>query len=178
MKRKAMKKLIVLTASLGLLATLLAPSPALASGGAFTQTMHVNSLFLPLIPPPTAPPSCPVQLPVAMISNSGNGVEHLAVNGTGDWFTTTFEGDASIFPFLGFDPAGNPILGAPTFQGHLTTWFGTADNNQNNVFHTTLDYHGTSLSSPAQTVDLHANFGVTTNASGRLTAAPINITCN
>lgn len=173
-----MKKLIVLTAGLGLLAALLAPSPALASGGAFTQTVHVNSLFLPLTPPPPAPPGCPVQLPVAMISNSGNGVEHIAVNGTGDWFTTTFEGDTTVFPLLGLDQAGNPILGAPTFQGHLTTWFGAADNNRNNVFHTTLNYHGTSLSNPTQTVDLHADFGVTTDASGQVTATPINISCS
>jgi len=173
-----MKKLIVLTASLGLLAALLAPTPALASDGAFTQTIHVNSLFLPLTPPPAAPAGCPVQLPVAMISNSGNGVEHLTVNGTGDWFTTTFEGDTTVFTLLGFDQMGNPILGAPTFQGHLTTWFGAADNNQNTVFHTTLDFHGTSLSNPAESVDLHGSFGVTTNASGQVTAAPINITCS
>ncbi len=50
-----MKKLMVLTASLGLLLALWAPSSALASGGAFTQTIHVNRLFLPLTPPPPTP---------------------------------------------------------------------------------------------------------------------------
>ncbi len=113
-----------------------------------------------------------------MISNDGNGVEHLTVNGTGDWFTTMFEGDATVFPVLGFDPTGKPILGAPTFQGHLTTCFGAQDNNQNRVFHTTLNYHATSLSNPGQTVDLHGNFGVTTNARGQVTATPINISCS
>jgi hypothetical protein len=108
-----MKRLIVLVVSLGLLLTLWSPSSALASGGAFSQAMHVNSLFLPLIPPPPVPPGCPIQLPIAMISNNGNGVEHLTVNGTGDWFTTTFEGDATVSPILGFGPMGNPILGAP-----------------------------------------------------------------
>jgi hypothetical protein len=154
---------------------LVSGTPASASG-ATTITNHFSTLFLIATPPPAVPAGCPIQLPFAAVSNSGNGVMHLTVNSTGDWFTMTFEGNATISPVT-FDASGNPVLGAPTFSGHIQVWDGGADNLQNMVFHVTANFQGTSLTNPGQTLDLHANFGATLNANGLITATPTNVTC-
>jgi hypothetical protein len=172
-----MRKLVVLAASLGMLAALSAPSPALASG-AFTQTQHVSSMVIPMTPMPGWPASCPVQLPLVFVSNGGNGLVHQTANGNGFWFTTTYEGDTTIFVLLGFDSAGGPILGAPTFQGHMSVHFGQENNKQNSVFHTTIAFHGTGVTDPSQSVTIDGGFGVTTNANGDVTSNPIRLGCH
>ena len=101
---------------------------------------------------------------------------HFNANSTGDWFTMTFEGDATIHPVT-FGSSG-PVLGAPTFSGHIQVWAGGAGNLQNSVFHVTANFQGTSLANSALTLDLHANFGATSNANGSITATPTNVTCS
>jgi hypothetical protein len=155
---------------------LVSGAPASASG-TITVTNHFSTLFLIATSPPDLPPGCPVQLPFAAVSNSGNGVMHFTMNSTGDWFTMTFEGNATISPVT-FDSNGNPVLGAPTFSGHLQVWDGGANNLQNRVFHVTANFQGTSLTNSTVTVDLHANFGATFNANGSITATPTNTTCS
>jgi hypothetical protein len=156
---------------------LVSGGPASASG-AFTVTQHFSTLFLIATSPPAVPAGCPIQLPFAAVSNSGNGVMHFTQNSTGDWFTMTFEGDAIVAPFVGLDSAGNPVLGTPAFSGHLQVWDGGADNLQNRVFHITANFQGTNLANSAMTLDLHANFGATFNANGSITASPTNVTCS
>jgi hypothetical protein len=155
---------------------LVSGGPASASG-AFTVTQHFSTLLLIATPPPAIPAGCPIQLPFAAVSNSGNGVMHFTLNSTGDWFTMTFEGDATISPVT-FDSLGHPVLGSPTFSGHIQVWDGGADNLRNSVFHVTANFQGTSLTNPGQTLDLHANFGATFNADGSITATPTNVTCS
>jgi hypothetical protein len=153
---------------------LVSGTPASASG-AISVTNHFSNLFLIATPPPALPAGCPIQLPFAAVSNSGNGVMHFTLNSTGDWFTMTFEGDATINPVT--LSSSGPILGAPTFSGHIQVWDGGADNLQNRVFHITANFQGTSLTNPGQTLDLHANFGATFNPNGSITATPTNVTC-
>lgn len=154
---------------------LVSGTPASASG-TITVTNHFSTLFLIATPPPALPAGCPIQLPFAAVSNSGNGVMHFTLNSTGDWFTMTFEGDATIHPVT-FNSSG-PVLGAPMFSGHIQVWDGGADNLQNRVFHVTANFQGTSLTNPGVTLDLHANFGATFNANGSITATPTNVTCS
>ncbi len=155
---------------------LVSGAPAGASD-TITVTNHFSTLFLIATPPPAIPAGCPIQLPFAAVSNSGNGVMHFTQNSTGEWFTMTFEGDATISPVT-FDTLGKPVLGSPTFSGHIQVWDGGAVNLQNRVFHVTANFQGTSLTNPGQTLDLHANFGATFNADGSITATPTNVTCS
>jgi hypothetical protein len=156
-----------------------------SAGGAFSITMPVHSLFLPLLgpPPPGTSPNCPFSpLGILWVSTSGNGVIHFNANGTGDWFTTTFEGDSSLFPVAAVVPPAAPgapptiVPGPLTAQGHLTTWFGGETNNQNNVFHFTLNFQGTEPT--GQALAIHANFDATMNANGQMTATVTNVTCS
>jgi hypothetical protein len=108
--------------------------------------------------PNPAAVNCPafVQNDAAVISGTGNGIEHSIVNNAGDgWFTSTFTGDVTIVPFT-VDSMGNPIApdpSAPTFTGHLTEWFGGSFNNRNFVNHDTTTFHGTG--SDGSTLTLH-----------------------
>lgn len=169
-----MKKWIVVVMGLGVFGALTMPSTALADD---TKTVHISTQVVPLTAPPDLPASCPVQLPVVIVSNNGNGVVHLNVNNNGDWFTSTYEGDATLSQLLGFS-GRRAIAGPPLFQGHLETWFGSEDNKQNSVIHTTLNYHGTSLTDPSLSISIHGFFGLTTNANGDVTANPISLDCH
>lgn len=160
-------------------------APAFAGGnGSFTQTVNVHGTavaalgVIGITPPPDVPANCPVQLPLAFVPITGNAVQHLTVNGAGDgWFTTTFTGDVQLFEGQVIDDQGDvAAVGDLLYSGHLTTWFGAEDNNKNGVFHATLTFHGTSPDG-SQTLSLHANFDVTVNANGTITATPTNVSC-
>ena len=131
-----------------------------SAGGAFTTTTHVNTFRGP-IPVTCSGPG------LSLINATGNGVQHLTVNGTGDWFTETFTGDGT----LTMVPPGT------TYQGHVQTWFGTEDNNQNNVAHATLNFDGANLADPSQILHLHAAFQVTVNANGDMTVSNFTVDC-
>jgi hypothetical protein len=77
------------------------------------------------------------------------------VNAADDWLaTSTFEGSADVYEFLGFDKNG-PILGAHLATGHQMQWFGNSLNAKNFVLHDTANVKITTLATPAQTFDLH-----------------------
>ena len=137
-------------------------SVGVAFAGAFTQTIHITQ-FNGTIPVNCASPSGSVA-----INATGNGVQHLTVNGTGDWFTTTFAGNGTVT---------DSVSGA-TFQGHVTEWFGAEDNNQNGVQHAIFSFHGTNVADPTQSLSMEAHFDVTVNANGQLTANVTGLNCH
>lgn len=172
-----MRKLLALAASLVCFGAFTVPASA---SGAFTQTVHVHSMTSVLGPPPGGVAAgCPSSLMIGavVVSPEGNGVMHGTINSTGDWFTTTYEGQATIYVLAGVIPGRppKPILGPVIAQGHLATWFGAEDNNQNGVLHFTLDFNG--ITPPGDRFGLHGNLDVTVNANGDITANPINIFC-
>ncbi len=153
----SMKKLVAAGAAVvGVVASVATASAA----GAFTTTTHVDTLRA-AIPVACAGPG------VSLINAAGNGVQHLTVNDTGDWFTTTFAGEGTLMMV----PPGT------TYQGHVQIWFGSEDNNQNSVVHATLNFDGTNVADPSQILHLHAAFDVTINANGVPTANNFTVTC-
>jgi hypothetical protein len=158
-----MKKLLASVASLGALVALSLPASA---SGAFTSTTPLhNAPFSATIPIACAGPFTGTTKFTATV----NGVEHLTVNGTGDWFTATAAGEGTV---VVSDVAASP------FQGHVEDWFGAEDNLQNNVFHATFNFHGASVANPSQTLAMHAAFDVTVNANGTPTASHFTVSCS
>jgi hypothetical protein len=119
-------------------------------------------------PPPVAvPSSCLFGSgdDISLTFLSGNAVFHDSSNKNGDWGGETAEGTAQLL-----------VNGTPTYQGHLTIWGGGGNNTTlqtENGF--TLNFSGTGLSDPSQTVALHANTQSTTNAAGTSTANVFNV---
>ena len=181
----ALRKLGVWAAAFTLAALLTAVSASAGGNGSFTQTENLHGTdvqqlaVLGITPPPDLPSNCPVSLPLAFIPTTGNAIQHLTVNGADDgWFTTTFEGSTQLFEGVVIDQNGDVSpVGDLLYSGHLTTWFGAEDNNKNGVFHATLSFHGTSPDG-AQSLALHAQFDVTANANGTVTATPTNVSCS
>jgi len=134
-----------------------------ANAAGWSQTIHVDSVSA-AIPVTCAGPGWTI------ISAIGNGVEHLNVNGTGDWFTTTFEGQGTLVQTAG-------PRAAAVYYGHIVTWFGVEDNNQNGVQHATFNFDGANVANPADTLGMHAAFDVTTNPAGTVTASNFNASC-
>lgn len=143
------------------LAALAVAATASAAPGQ-SQTVHFNSIVDQLgtpVAPTTNVSNCPAAVlnDFADINATGNGVFHENVSKTGDWFTTTFTGTATVafYPPADavFDQNGNlvSLTGTPdmTVTGHLTQWFGGADNNQNALFHGTVNFQGTVVGSGA-----------------------------
>jgi len=92
----------------------------------------------------------------ATITITFNGVLHFTVNKAGDfWATGTMTGTARAVPL-------NPRN--PSFTGHFTIWFGTSDNKQNGVDHSTFTVHLTG--SDGSTIKSHETVHLSTNASG------------
>jgi len=180
-----MRRLGVWAAACTLVALLTAVSASAGGNGSFTQTMHLHRTavqqigVLGITPPPDLPSTCPVSPPLAFIPTTGNAIQHLTVNGAGDgWFTTTFEGSTQLFEGFLIDQNGDVApVGDLLYTGHLTTWFGSEDNNKNGVFHATLSFHGTSPDGNAS-LSLHAAFDVTMNANGTVTATPTSVNCS
>jgi hypothetical protein len=168
------KKLLVVFAA-SAVAACLGAVPASAAG-AFSQTVHISTLN-DFIPAGCTGPGSAVQN-----NATGNGVVHFNVNGTGDWFTTTFEGQDTLTEgFVGPpDSNGHPtfIPGGPTFQGHMIEWFGFEGNHQNVVNHATFNFNGTNVADPTQTLSMHAAFQVTVNANGTMTVNNFTASCS
>ncbi len=158
MRYGSIKRLVAAgAAAVGVVASVATASAA----GAFTTTTHVDTLRGGI------PVTC-AGTGVSLINATGNGVQHQTVNGTGDWFTETFAGEGA----LTMVPPG------ATYQGHVQTWFGIEDNNQNGVVHATLNFDGASVADPSQLLHMHAAFDVTVNANGVPTASHFTVDCH
>ena len=132
------------------------------------QTAHFSDLSQVAPPAPNAT-GCPAYVlnDFAVITGTGNGVEHSIINNNLDgWFTTTENGQVTIV-FGTFDALGNftPDTAAPNpVTGHLMEWFGGSFNNRNFVVHDTINFTGTDANgNPAS---FHAVDHVNTNAAG------------
>jgi hypothetical protein len=156
-----MRKFLVLGASV--LGLLLIATPAEAAG-AFTATRHISTLS------DSIPVTCAGGFTgFTNVRATGNGVEHLTVNGTGDWFTSTFEGQGTIVQTAG------PIAGK-VFTGHVMDWFGFEGNLQNSVFHATFNFNGSSAT--GQSLAMHAEAQFTVNTDGSMHLTRINVRCS
>ena len=92
----------------------------------------------------------------ATITITYNGVLHYTVNKAGDFRATgTMTGTVTAVPL---DP------GNPSFSGKFTSWFGTSDNKQNGVDHSTFTVHLTG--SDGSTIKAHDTMHLITSASG------------
>jgi hypothetical protein len=170
-------------------------APAWATPGQ-AQTFHNHGSsaydqlvidFLPIDSPPgiSLPGDCWFPSNDAFMSVSGNQIFHENFNKTGDWFTTTFTGDAAVYPIVFESPGvpqldenGNDVVdtsGTPAATGHLTVWTGGADNNKNSVHHATLTFNGTDAS--GNPVSMQGHFQFATNAAGDPTATVGSLTC-
>ena len=187
---KTRRSLIAVAVATLFMAVVLPAGVANAGGnGATTGTQHVTGaaadglVVLDFQPgAPTLPAGCWANPDLGIVSTFGNAVLHFTVNPAQDfWFTTTYEGDAAVYP-LALPPTkdsnGNYILnrsGSALYTGHLTTWFGFEGNQYNSVIHATASFHGTN---PAgQAVNLNGHFQFATNAQGVPTAQVSSITC-
>jgi hypothetical protein len=165
------------------LATALSGGSAWASGSGSptkttTDTEHVHGAaaydmsvidFNPLDSPPevSLPADCWLPDTYALMSTNGNGVFHTTTNKAQDfWLTTTYTGDAVALPLV-FNPDGsiavdnnqNDVVdqtATPLASGHLTVWFGAADNKQDGVQHATVGFNGTEADGTP--VNLHGHF--------------------
>jgi hypothetical protein len=170
-----MRRLFVLTICIALFGALALPASA-ASGtgpppiptcgpgvGPCQETDHFGELtFLgsPL-------PGCGSFSEWALITQNGNGIQHVNVNRAQDfWFTSTMEGAATIvLGFVVLDSNGNPISFTPdptkpTFAGHFQQWFGAEFNNKNFSNSGTTNFQGTG--SDGSSLSLHFNFHINT----------------
>lgn len=138
-------------------------------------------------PGPTVPDGCWMTQDDAIVSTVGNAIQHGIDNKTGFWFTSTYTGQADVWPLV-LDSNGNPIddgsgnhndavdpSGSPIATGHLTLWFGQEDNNKNGVTHATVSFNG--VDANGTPVNLKGHFQFATNANGDVTAATGSITC-
>jgi hypothetical protein len=102
----------------------------------------------------------------AFVQQTGNGVQHVNVNGAQDfWFTSTMVGPARfILGTVVFDSSGNLIFTAdpkmPTYVGTLQQWFGASFNNKNFSNSGTINIQATG--SDGSSFNLHANIHVNT----------------
>jgi hypothetical protein len=111
-----------------------------ASASSVTQTGHGVTIDV-------GPSGCS-QAPGDLVI-TGNGVIHNNSNSTGDWFTETIEGTATI--------------GATQWSGRATAWQGFEFNNNGNVQvgHFTLDAHGTLADGTSLSIHEQAQFTLT-----------------
>jgi hypothetical protein len=156
--KKAMARIMLAVAALAVPLMVMQPAgaataPDLACGttqpGPCSETAHfsdINDMNTP------APPGggCPAYLSTDFFTfvGTGNGVEHTTLNKAQDgWFTTTFTGTVTITAYLHgtVDSDGNvtsvsdPDPSVLPFTGRITQWFGGSFNNQNSVFHGTIN---------------------------------------
>ena len=143
----------ILTA-LAAMALVLGFAGTAAAGDTFTQTINQHNItvtaFIPI--------GCGG--PFLTYTATGNSVQHITVNGAGDfWITTTFEGTGTL------------TTGGQSYTGHLIDRFGLEDNNRNGVVHATFNFVGDGLT-------VHGAFDTTTNANGTVTADHFNVSCS
>jgi hypothetical protein len=189
-----MKSLLVLCACVALFAVSALPTAA-ASGtgpppiptcypgvGPCQETDHFGQLsFLgsPL-------PGC-TSLGWALISTTGNGVQHINVNAAQDfWFTTTMVGATTIIPgTVTLDANGNPTSftpdpSQPIISGQLQQWFGAQSNQNNFAMSGTGNFHGTT--STGVSVSLHFNTHVNSTGSSagipNLSSMHFDVSCS
>src|SRR5215469_14553200 len=159
--------------------------PASATPGQ-AQTLHAHGTdafdqvvidFLPIDSPPgiSLPNGCwfPGNTS-AFVSTDGNLILHEIGNKNGGWFTSTYTGDAAVYPIVFASPGipkldsnGNDVVdtsATPAATGHLTIWDGDESNKQNEVSHATLTFKGTDSS--GNPVSMTAHFQFATNAAG------------
>ncbi len=118
-------------------------------------------------------PGCSTLTNWALIDTVGNGVQHMNVNASQDfWFTTTMVGATTIVQgSVVLDSNGNPIsftpdYSLPTFSGRLQQWFGEALNRQSATVSGTGNFQGTS--STGASVSLHFNNHINFTAAQRI----------
>ncbi len=118
----------------------------------FTQNFHGTQSFptnVPCVDPFNGPNT-------GTLTITGNSVFHVTVNGAGDaWLTGTTVGE---FSFIPFDSA------RPSYRGHAQSWFGQSFNQNNHVFHDTLNLRGTG--SDGSTLTAHLVDHMSISASG------------
>jgi hypothetical protein len=136
------------------------PGPACVpdqqGNGAATCTVHLKEVTFPM---PVGSASC---LPAGTILWTVNGVLHVTLNKLSDpvpdsWVTSTMTGPFTFFP-------DNATVS--TLSGHGTAWFGSENNNQNNVQHFTVNFEV--HSADGTTTKLHINADMTISASGNV----------
>lgn len=124
------------------------------------QTAHFGAVAFEGAPFAAAH-DCPsfVTTDFALITGTGNGIEHSIINTALDgWFTSTFTGTATVTAYLDPDLT-TPDTAVPTFTGQMTEWFG-GDFNRSN-FATTSTFHFSGAASDGETLRIldvaHAN---------------------
>lgn len=124
-------------------------------------------------------PGCNTLTGFALISTTGNGVQHINVNASQDfWFTTTVVGATTIVQGT-VGPGGfTPDYSLPTFSGHLQQWFGEQVNNRNGAVSATGNFQGTS--STGASVSLHFNDHINFTGTGvlNLSSMHFDVTCS
>ena len=204
MNLRLWKRVVAPTAAVFLcIAAIAVPASA---APATSQTQHFSSVQQWGTPAgsPTNNTNCTGAMANAFINDfvaldlSGNGVQHMTVNGAGDsWFTTTFTGTGTVtfYPAsslnLQFDNQGNivsaTIIGPADMAASvtLTEWFGFEANNKNAVGHGTINARGTTIDGAAVPAGLPAAFhnnasfrwAVGADPSGPPTSFTNDITC-
>jgi hypothetical protein len=150
-----------------------------ATGSAFAAaqngTTHSSVFFFPL-GGGNAPASCTslVSFPAAFFSEDVNGVQHGTFNKNGGWGGETYTGQATLYA-----QNSDGSLGAAQYVGHVTEWDGGGGNKAGqSEGGFTLDFHGTSVTNAAQSLQIHGNGHMTTNNAGVQTAAFMNVSCS
>jgi hypothetical protein len=162
-------------AGFAVMVALAATGSAFADSGTQNGTTHSDVFFYP-IAGTKAPPSCTalVSFPAAFYSEDVNSVQHGTVNNNGGWGGETSTGQATLYALN-----GDGSLGAAQYVGHVTEWDGGGGNQAGQTSGGfTLDFHGTSVTNPSQTLQVHANGHMTTNNAGIQTAAFTNVSCS
>lgn len=193
---KVPRKVGIGLAAATLMVAWLAPAASAGGNGSTTTTQHARGadarglveidFYGPPPPGVTVPSQCWLAHTSGIVSTFGNAVLHDTTNKAGDdWFTTTYTGDAAAYPLVlvNGQPVTDPntgnsevdMSGTPQATGHLTTWFGSEDNNQNSVQHATLSFHG--VDAQGNPVSLTARFQFAINAQGQPTAVTGAVTC-
>lgn len=160
-------RFICLAAAGTLAAAAIAVAPAFAGGnGAINDTQNIhNGPIADVIPISCSGPG------LTSYAGTGNVIVHFTANSTGDWFTTTTEGQATL-----------TTSGAPgaTYVGHVQDWFGEEDNGKTqptDVTHATFNFTGTNVVTGAS-FEMHGSFDTTVNANGTTTANHFDVHCN
>jgi hypothetical protein len=126
-------------------------------------------------------PGCTTLTEDALISSTGNGVQHINVNAAQDfWTTLTMVGATTVVQ--GSGTVGNfiPDPNMPTFTGHMQQWFGEQVNNKNASLSGTTNFQG--ISSTGASVSLHFNlhFNSTAAAPGfpNMSSMHFDVSCS
>jgi hypothetical protein len=155
-------KTVFTTAVLAAIAALTLAVSAYAGGSTVHQTVNLHNVPIT----DTIPISCSGP-GVTSYVGTGNIITHFTANSTGDWFTTTTEGAATLTTSVG------------VFQGHVEDWFGAEDNGTTaltNVTHATFNFIGQNVVTGAA-FEMHGSFDTTVNANGTTTANHLDVHC-